>query len=285
MADGDQLAAAYAHCEQIVRETDRDRWLAGLFAPADKRHHLNALNAFAIEVGRVRDVVSEPMPGEIRLQWWTDVIAGEAHGHVGGHPVAMALVDTIGQFKLPAISFGNVIEARRFDLYNDPMPTLNDLEGYAGETVSALIQACAMVLCEGDDPRSADAAGHAGVAHGMVGLMRALPVHARRGQVFLPNDLLARHGTTAEAVRHAEPTEGIRSALAEMREHGRHHLNRALAAIPAADPRARPAFVGLGLIEPYIAALERQTDPFGAVVDVPAWRKPLALWRMSRRLA
>jgi len=57
----DALAQAYAHCETLTRDHDRDRWLAGLFAPADARRHLYALTAFSYEVGRLRDFVREPL--------------------------------------------------------------------------------------------------------------------------------------------------------------------------------------------------------------------------------
>ena len=46
-----------AHCEKLVREGDSDRYFATLFAPADRRPHLFALYAFALEVARVRDTV------------------------------------------------------------------------------------------------------------------------------------------------------------------------------------------------------------------------------------
>ena len=77
----------YEHCARTVRELDRDRYIADLFAPAAARKHLFALHAFSAEVARIRDTVSDPVLGEIRLQWWRDaLIAGG-----GGHPVASAL--------------------------------------------------------------------------------------------------------------------------------------------------------------------------------------------------
>ena len=57
------------------------------------------------------------------------------------------------EFGLPLAAFDNLLEARIFDLYDDPMPTLNDLEGYAGETASALIQLGAMILAGGQATR------------------------------------------------------------------------------------------------------------------------------------
>ena len=56
------------HCAQLVREADKDRFLASLFAPADRRGDLFALYAFNIEIGRVRALAREPLPGEMRLQ-------------------------------------------------------------------------------------------------------------------------------------------------------------------------------------------------------------------------
>ena len=35
---------------------------------------------------------SQPLPGEIRLQWWTDMLAGAGHGGVEGNPVAAELM-------------------------------------------------------------------------------------------------------------------------------------------------------------------------------------------------
>ncbi len=72
------LPFAQSHCEALVREGDPDRYLATLFAPAAARPHLFALYAFSLTVARVREAASNPMAGEIRLQWWRDALQGEA---------------------------------------------------------------------------------------------------------------------------------------------------------------------------------------------------------------
>ncbi len=58
----------------------------------------------------------------------------------------------------------------------------------------------ARVLCDGRDPGTGTLAGHAGVAETIAAVLRALPHHPRRGQVFLPADRLERHGTNAERI-------------------------------------------------------------------------------------
>src|SRR6202043_2575935 len=92
---------AFAHCAELVRTAARTRFLASLFAPADRRDALHALYAFNIEVARVREVAREPLPGEIRLQWWSDVLNGEREGEAQANPVAAALLATVTRHRLP----------------------------------------------------------------------------------------------------------------------------------------------------------------------------------------
>lgn len=285
----DRLAAAYAHCAELVRAHDRDRFQAALFAPGAVRPHLMALYAFNLDVARVREVVREPLPGEVRLAWWREVIAGEGRGAVEAHPVATALIDTVARFGLPRQSLLNLVDARIFDLYDDPMPSLTDLEGYAGETAGALLQLSALMLAPDAAEVAADASGHAGVAVALAGLMRAFPIHAGRGQCYLPLDLLARHGLDREAVVSGRDSPGLRAALADLRAEARHHLARAGAALATLPPAARKAlgapYLTLALVPGDLKALARVRDPFRQMAGLaPVWRT-FALWRAARRAA
>ena len=114
---------AYAHCEAVVRAADKDRFLAALFAPAALRRHLHALYAFNSEIARVREAAREVLPGEIRLQWWRDALAGQARGEASANPIAAALLDTIAQCALPVEPLLGLIDAHGFDLYDEPMAT------------------------------------------------------------------------------------------------------------------------------------------------------------------
>jgi len=133
--------------EDIVRTLDRDRWLSSLFAPDEKRPHLLALYAFNAEILRVRDTVSEPALGLIRLQWWRDTLESiHAGSGAQGHPVAEALALAIAEGGLPKQALVDLVTAHEFDLYHDRMPGLTALEAYLGETSSRLIQMAAMIL-------------------------------------------------------------------------------------------------------------------------------------------
>ncbi|WP_127089398.1 phytoene/squalene synthase family protein [Aquabacter cavernae] len=278
-----ELEKAYAHCARLIQAHDRDRFLASLFAPLAARRHLSALYAFNLEVARVREVVREPLPGEMRLQWWRDLIEGLGRGEVAGHPVASALMDTLTATTLSRPALLNLLEARTFDLYDDPMPTLNDLEGYAGETASVLIQLSAGLLLGAPQTGLATASGHAGVAVAVTGLMRALPIHAARGQCFLPLDLLNAYGGTREDVVGRKATAGVRETLTTLRRRVRHHLAAAQEALAGAPPEAMAAFLPLALVPGDLHDLERAGDPFAAVVGAPPLVRQWRLWRAARK--
>ncbi|MEM8812205.1 MAG: phytoene/squalene synthase family protein, partial [Pseudomonadota bacterium] len=199
-----------------MHKHDRDRYLTTLFAPADKRDALLALYAFDVEIRRIPDIVSDPMPGEVRLQWWLDMIRFVDHGAVEGHPVAAELRRIMELYNLPQDPFLDLIEAHTFDLYNDPMPLLTDLEGYAGETVSAIMQLASIVLADGREPGTADVAGHAGVALGITNVLTGLPWHTARRQVFLPADVLGRHGMCSEEVLDPEGSDRLLAVVREL---------------------------------------------------------------------
>src|SRR5882762_5957019 len=190
------MTDAFAHCEALVRAADKDRFLATLFAPAEHRGALHALYAFNVEIARVREVVREPLAGEIRLQWWSDVLRGAGRGEIEANPVAAALLATIARYRLPVELLEALIAARRFDLYDEPMGTPGDLESYAVGASSGLIALAAQILSDGAEPDIGVLAHHAGIAQAMVGLLKAFPVHAARGQLFLPVEVLERHGAS-----------------------------------------------------------------------------------------
>ncbi len=187
-------AGATAYCRDIVHRHDKDRYLASLFVPEDKRPHLWALYAFNYEIARVRETITQPLAGEVRLQWWSEALGSLDADGSAEHPVLGAISAAVKAGSLPIPALIGLIEARRFDLYDDPMPTLTELEGYLGETSSMLIQLASMILAGADAAMAAGGAGYAGVAYGLAGLLRALPLQRARGQCFVPRDLLALEG-------------------------------------------------------------------------------------------
>ena len=274
------MATDFEHCEQLVRAADKDRFLATLYAPERRRRPLYALYAFNVEIARVREQAREPMPGEIRLQWWRDVVAGVTGGE--GSPVATALRSTIVRYRLPPHTLMDLIEARSFDLYDDPMGTLAELEGYAAKTSSAVMTLAAKVLSDGNDPGIATLTRHLGIAYAIMGLLEAFPLHARRRQLYLPLDLLQRHGARADDAFAGIATPELKAALGAIRAVARQHLSQARPLIATLPPPLAPAVLPAALVQPALARMER-AGPF-AHRPLPQWRRQWLLFRAARAL-
>jgi len=272
----------FSYCEQVVSEADKDRFLACLFAPAQLRPHVLALYAFNVEIARVRELAREAMAGEVRLQWWRDALQGDARGDMRANPVADALIETIARFNLSTAPLLRLIDARTFDLYDDPMPSLVDLETYARDTSSALIDLAAAIL-SGSDHDLGETANHAGIAYAITGLLRAVPVHAARGQIYLPQDVLERHHVRRVDVLAGIATDGLSAVFAELRQQARQHLAELDEWRSLVPPEASPAYLPVALVPAQLARMERKDyDPFQPV-ELPQWRRQWILWRAARR--
>lgn len=277
---GPALDEAYAACLAQVRELDPDRYLACLFAPREAQAGLFALYAFSTEIARIREVVSEPMPGEIRHQWWREALSCKGAEAGRQNPIAMAVLNTLERYKLPPEPLLALIEARSFDLYDDPMPTWLDLEGYCGETSSALVRLATLVLAGGTEPGSADLCGYAGVSYAMTGLLRAFPIHARRRQCYLPHETLIACGVSLDDLAEGKDSEGLRAALAEGRQRAMSHYETLRGRIHEIPAAIRPAFYGCSLIPRYLAMMEKPGyRPFETRIELSPLRK---LWSLGR---
>lgn len=265
---------------ETLRPVDRLRYFAALFAPAEKREHVAALAAFHSELARIPFQVSEPLPGEIRLQWWRDVIAGERAAEAASHPVARALLAAMEECRLPAAPLLAMADARIFDLYHDPMPDVPALEAYLGETEAALVQLCALVLAPADAPRFAEAAGHAGMALGIARLLELAARHARQGRIHVPQTMLEAAGVDAAAVLNGD-SAARGKVCAMMVALGREHLASFAKAARSMPAALRPAFLPAATLHGRLGRLERAGAPlFDAA---PPASDARALLSMARR--
>ncbi len=268
-----QDAASY--CAELVRGGDRDRFIATLFAPARDRDALYALYAFDVEVARVRDRAREAMAGEIRLQWWRDVLAGDRRNEAMASPAAASLLNTIEKHQLPVNTLLALVEARRFDLYDEPMQTIAELEDYACKTASAVFEMAARVL--GVD--AAAAAQPAGIAYTFAGLLAALPRHALRQQLYLPSELLDRHGADAADLFAGRSSPALNKAAAELRDLARSYLAAAANSLRGVPQQVLPAFLPVATLRRWLDRLDR-SDILSPKPLAP-WRRQWLIWRAA----
>jgi phytoene synthase len=284
MSTSGEDKSAAGHCAEVVRTGDFARYASALFVPAPERRALLALYAFNVEICRVHALVSQPLPGEIRLQWWRDMLAGKDHGGVEGNPIAAELLLAIRSYRLPVERLSRLIEEHQFDLYNDPMPTMAALEGYINDTSSALFSLAAAVM----GPPSGEVehlARHAGLAQGIVQVMASLPLDASQRRLFVPQQMLTKYDCDPEDLFAGRQTPKLREALDGMLGEARTHLDTAYTLLTSVAPEVRPAFLPLAQVRGELALLMRaDNNPFA--VRPPSRFKTLwALWRASHSRA
>lgn len=278
---GTQNDSAAKFCADLVRERDFARYATTLFVPAEKRRALLALYAFNVEVSGVREHISQPLPGEIRLQWWGDVLAGGGHGGVAGNPVAAELMLTTAYYDLPIEPLMRLVEAHSFDVYDDPMPTLEALETHCAETSSTLYAFAARILASVSE-EAEHVAHHIGIAQGISDVIAALPRHASRGQLYLPREMLERYGVNDTDIFSGTTTQALREMIEGLRIEGLSHLETAGELLAGVPEEALPAFLGIALLRRTLTQPRRpEADAFKPVASsrlAILW----ALWRAAR---
>lgn len=231
-----------AYCLDQVRRFDRERYLCLLFAPEPARSRLLALYAFNLEVSKVRETVSEPLLGRLRLQWWREALAEFERGIVRAHPIAEALCSALRENPIRPALLERLLVARQADLDDAPPATLAGMEEYAAGTSGVLQQAALDIL--GHTTAVADrAATGIGIAWALIGLLRAVPFHARRRRLLLPADLLTKEGVEADPLFEGRPGPGLRAVARAIEARAGEHLAAARALAPDVPGAALPALL------------------------------------------
>lgn len=233
------MAMSDAQARSLIAEAARthafDLYLCALLAPRDMRADLLALAAFEGEVGRIPQLVSEPLLGEIRLQWWRDAIAERsAKGAATGNPVADALVDVVRRRGLDVAGLLASLDARQSEMGDDGPAGMTGLVAHADAVDGAAFRRAYRVLApHQQEPGDAELLQHAGRAVGLTRLLRAPPSSLRHGA-----------GRTSP---------GFEAIAVEARA----HLAEARRARKAASRPARTASLPVALVEPYLQGLQR----------------------------
>ena len=264
-------------CAAEVREHDPDRYLATLFAPGDAREALFALYAFDHEITRARRVVSEPIAGLVRLQWWREALDAIAAGQPPAHPVVTAVHALWDRFAPLRSRLEAAIDAREQELSAERPADLAALERWLSASSGEVTVGAVDLLGVAEEPARA-AARHVGVALGLVRLLQRLPSDLRRGRVLLPTALLARHEIDPERVDSIVAGQSLRPVIADLMEQARAHLHQARQHRHSIPRRALAALLPGPLLDAYLRRLARaRCNPFAPVRTRPSGSAPLRL--------
>lgn len=274
MVDNNELS--YAAKES--RQYDHDRWLTALFAPSHLRENLFSLIAFNTEISRIRETVSEPMIGDIRLQWWREAIESLGKGKPRAHPVIDALSKVQTQFPLNFSLMQEMIDARSKDLDAAPIEDDAGLIAYADGTGGGMQRLMLSIVAPDYTPLDDEAALQAGRCFALVGIIRAIPFHAQNDLLLLPQSRLVALGLTADTVFKVENRKAFLKIVEDIAEIATRELSKARQAARRASSKAKTTHHLNALTALYLKKLKGANfDPGHPDIKVGSPRKILAL--------
>lgn len=272
------MSADDDYCLAQVRQGDRDRYLALLFASAQARSGLAAIAAFNFELAKAASDISEAMLGLVRLQWWREVVEEiESGGPVRRHPVAEALSAATRGKQLPAKRMLAMIEARETELETDGPPTQLQFDARADATAANLIRLSLQVVgMDPDAPGLSNAVAQVGRAYAAAGCARSVLLDARRRRVRLPVERLAGAGVDIDKLFELRPQPALSACLRALSETAAADLHAARRY--RVSRRATPLTITARLTALHLERLRRAAyDPFDPrVMSAP----PLDVWRL-----
>jgi phytoene synthase len=229
-----------------------------------------AVYAFCREVDDIADDDAEPAPQKLAaLATWRDEIdalyAGTPH-----RLVSRALLGPVERYRLRRDDFLAVIDGMEMDAEAICAPDLTTLDRYCARVASAVGHLSVHVF--GDAGADAHAvADSLGRALQLTNILRDLDEDAQRGRLYLPREILDRHGIAvnpAAALRHP----ALPAACRELAAIALRHFEDADRAMAHCSRRAmRPAAVMGAFYRQMLEALLRSE-----------WRDPTARVSLSK---
>ncbi|CAH3176554.1 unnamed protein product [Porites lobata] len=244
------------YCTNLVRNLDYENFLCVLLLPKGSRRSVFAVRAFNIEVARVQDAVSDPNIGRMRLQFWRDSLDNIYQGNPPQQPVALELAETTSKHKLTKRWFSRIIDGREKSIDNRPYDTTDSLEEHGENTVSSVLYL--ILECLGVKDVQADhAASHLGKAIGVVTLLRATPFHGSRGKVYIPSDVMIKHGVSQEDIIRGRTTQAVKDVTYDLASLAHSHLSTAKSLMSKAPKVASRVFLPMVSCQAYLTKIQQ----------------------------
>ncbi len=279
-AGPDEAALREAIRQKVAAAGSSFYWAMRLL-PRDRRNGMYAVYAFCREVDDIADDTdSEPGHKKGALAVWREEIDALYAGQPR-HVVAHALRDPLRRYRLRREDFHAVIDGMEMDAAEDIIaPDLTTLDLYCARVAGAVGHLSVHVF--GDASPDAHAVAESlGRALQLTNILRDLDEDARRGRLYLPREILERHG-----IRFAAPLDVLRhpalpAACRDLADIAERHFAEAASHMARCSRRAmRPAAVMGAFYRALLDALRRSgwSDPAARV----SLSKPRKLWLVLR---
>ncbi|MEO0798686.1 MAG: squalene/phytoene synthase family protein [Pseudomonadota bacterium] len=267
---------------QSARAHEFDLYLTALLMPAAVRADAIAIAAFVGELNRVPMFVSEPLIGEIRLQWWRDALEAGVDGKQSGNPILDAVTTTARNHALPIGLFQGIIDAQSLGLTDAPPEDEMALRQHLAKVFGGAFALLARLIDRDGARAHAEWVRDAGIAYGTARAALEFPALLAQGRVLVPQSWLDEEGVSVDALRTS--AGDIAARLLDRMVQSSKSLGDKLARQPVKPTRAvRRACRPLAMVAPYSNVVGRSGFASGQMAgDVSPLRRVWAIWRGVR---
>ncbi len=205
----------------IARSGTSFLWSMKVIAP-ERRRAMHAIYAFCREVDDIADTPGDVAPRLAALDAWREEI-DRLYGGSPVRPTARALDEAVRRFELPREEFLAIIDGMEADVAPGVgMAAIDDLLAYCRRVAGAVGVLIIHIFGIAGHPGPAMAESM-GNAFQITNILRDLEDDAKAGRLYVPRDLLARHGIAAappdEVLKHPAFAGACRELAAMARRH------------------------------------------------------------------
>ena len=253
------------YAAQITKASGSSFFLPMLLLPRPKREAMLALYAYCRETDDVADEIENDALSSALIKAWGEEIEA-LYDSQPSHPVTLALAEPIHRFNLPKQRFLEILEGFEMDRSGAMLrPSLAELERYC-YCVACCVGLLSIEIFGYRDKAIPDFATHLGHAFQLTNILRDVAEDAERGRIYLPMELLAKHGLQNVTPEEITRAPGVERVCVEIGAMARSHFIEARRVLPASERRnMRPALLMRGVYESYLDCIEAQ----GFRVDGP----------------
>ncbi len=276
-----------AYCRHQAAQSGSSFYYSFLFLPPAQRDAIMALYAFCRAVDDVVDNVQDPSVAASKLNWWRgeiDRMYAANPASPATHPICQALHAPALAYGIKASDLQAIIAGMEMDLQQQRYVDDEALSVYCWRVAGIVGVMSARIFSTGSNECEAYAL-HMGQALQRINIIRDVGEDALRGRVYLPVDLLAKHGLKPANIltRNHSPTviESINNTLVDAASQAKMHLRAALDALPENQIRNQRSGLIMGRVyAALLAEIERSGFPvLNQRVSLTPLRKLSLAWR------
>ena len=204
---------AFAHCEARAK-AHYENFPVGLFVPRDKRPYVHALYAFARAAD---DFADEPIYEGVRqekLDQWEALTEAAYRGEAEG-PIFVALGETVRRLGIPKQLLLDLLSAFRQDTEKTRYASWDELLDYCRRSANP-VGRLVLIVFDQKDGRLPPLSDAVCTALQLANHWQDAALDYARGLIYVPEDLMRRHGVGTWDFSTGRVSDGWRGLMAEL---------------------------------------------------------------------